>query len=158
MSVDPPGVLYVITVLLVGFVIVGLPRLIEAVARRRARQRTEATDVLEAVARRRARQRAQYATVPDLPPGYHLRVVETTFDGILVAQLEREIPHSDSSGNTYTDWEVVDRVSIVTDGDEVTPIRVGYALHTLAEYARRRESQQRWAGEYQPGDPLEPRG
>jgi hypothetical protein len=157
MSYSAPAVLYVITVLLVGSVIVGLPRLVEAVARRQARRRAEVDDLPEALADRQRRHLAQYATVPDLPSGYHLRV-GVDANGILVAQLEHEIPHSDSSGNTYTDWEVVDRVSIVTDGDEVTPIRVGYALHTLAEYARRRESQRRWAGEYQPGDPLEPRG
>jgi hypothetical protein len=157
MSYSAPAVLYVITVLLVGSVIVGLPRLVEAVARRQARRRAEVDDLPEALADRQRRHLAQYATVPDLPPSYRIRVTVDT-NGILVAQLEQTIHSSDLSGNPYTDWEVVDRVSIVTDGDEVTPTRVGFALHTLAGYARRREEQKRWVGEYQPGDPLEPRG
>jgi len=154
MITDPPGWVYVAVFVVMAFVLIGVPRLVEAAARRKARRRAEAADALVSPQRRYL---ARYATAPDLPPGYRLRVGVDS-NGILVAQLEHEIPRVDSTGNAYTEWEVTDRVSIVTDGDEVTPNRVGIALHTLAGYARRREEQERWVGEYQPGDPLEPRG
>ena len=130
MSVDPPGVLYVITVLFVGFVIVGLPRLIAAVQRHR--ERPHGT-------------RPFSEEVPALPKGFRYRLAVDDLNGVLVAYLEREVGEG---------WEFVDQVAVATDGESVKPERVVNAFHTLAHYAQRRSNIDEWVGVYQPGDPL----
>jgi hypothetical protein len=159
MSVDPPGVLYVITVLLVGFVIVGLPRIIAAVQRHRARLHGT---------------RPFSEEVPALPKGFRYRLAVDDLNGVLVAYLERETLRTgaDEAGPVYvrhrgtllravvpddaTDkgWEFVDYVTVATDGESVKPERVVDAFHTLALYAQRRSNIDEWVGVYQPGDPL----
>jgi hypothetical protein len=138
MSVDPPGVLYVITVLLVGFVIVGLPRLIPAVQRHRERLHGS---------------RPFSEEVPALPKGFRYRL-DVDLNGALVAYLERETLQGDFDGNTYKDWGYVDQVAVATDGESVKPERVLDAFRTLALYAQRRSNIDEWVGVYQPGDPL----
>lgn len=133
MSVDPPGVLYVIMVLFVGFVIVGLPRLIAAVQRHR--ERPHGT-------------RPFPEEVPALPKGFRYRLAMDDLNGVLVAYLEREAPDLDKG------WEFVDHVTVVTDGESVKPERVVAAFSTLAHYAQRRSNIDEWVGVYQPGDPL----
>jgi hypothetical protein len=135
MSVDPPGVLYVITVFLVGFVIVGLPRIIPAVQRHRERLHGP---------------RPLSEEVPALPKGFRYRLAVDDLNGVLVAYLEREV----GEGWEFVDQEFVDQVAVATDGESVKPERVLDAFHTLAHYAQRRSNIDEWVGVYQPGDPL----
>ena len=139
MSDDAPAVLYVITVLFVGFVIVGLPRLIATVQRHRALPHGT---------------RPLSEEVPALPKGFRYRLAVDDLNGVLVAYLERETLQGDFDGNTYKDWGYVDQVAVATDGESVKPERVLDAFRTLALYAQRRSNIDEWVGVYQPGDPL----